>query len=227
MRASAHLRACQEIAFAHSAAVGFPLGWYEAHRRFWVLRRIRFVVRGEARYGDALTYTTRVVGARRVLARRRTTVVRGDGASIATCVADWIFTRDGAEAVRIADELVAAFPAFATPIAPMPLDDPAPPEDAHRESVRLRTTDLDDMRHANHTVYVDLIDDAVARAGGVDSTTAYPRTYDLLYHAAAAAHDPLSDAVWRAPGAWHYRLARADGAPIMHGRLTPEEPPDG
>ena len=36
MRASAHLRACQETAFAHSEAVGFPLAWYEQNRFFWI-----------------------------------------------------------------------------------------------------------------------------------------------------------------------------------------------
>jgi acyl-CoA thioesterase FadM len=226
MRASAHLRACQEIAFAHSEAVGFPLTWYERNRLFWILRRIKFVVHHAARYGNGLTYTTRVLGARRMFARRRTTAFRAsDRVTVATCIADWIFTRDGAETVRIDETFMRAFPAFAQPITPMPLAEIAAPAHAARRTVTFRTTDLDDMRHANHPVYVDLFDDAITRAGAgsADPVNAHPRTYDLLYHSAATAEDALQDAAWTADGAWLYRLERADGALLMHGRLAPEE----
>jgi acyl-CoA thioesterase FadM len=228
MRASAHLRACQEIAFAHSETVGLPLTWYEHNRFFWILRRIRLVLHHPARYGHALTYTTHVQGARRVLARRRTTVRReSDAATVATCIADWIFTSDGTRAIRIDDALVRAFPAFSEPIAPIPLDDVAAPVGAARRSVAFRTTDLDAMRHANHTVYMDLCDDAITRAGtsATDAVTTHPRTYDLLYHSAATADDALVDVAWTTTDAWHYRLERADGTLVLHGRLAPGEGP--
>jgi acyl-CoA thioesterase FadM len=226
MRASAHLRACQEIAFAHSEAVGFALAWYEQHRFFWILRRIRFATHHAARYGHALTYTTRVLGARRVFARRKTTARReSDGVTVATCIADWIFTREGAAINRIDEGLARAFPSFAEPITPMPLEEVAAPADAARRTLTFRTTDLDDMRHANHTAYVDVLDDAIARADGVGSgaetSDARTRTYDLLYHSAATADDVLVDRTWRAECTWHYRLERSDGALLLHGRVTP------
>jgi acyl-CoA thioester hydrolase len=226
MRASAHLRACQETAFAHSEAVGFPLAWYEQHRFFWILRRIRFIVHHPARYGHALTYTTRVLGARRVFARRKTTARRdSDGVTVASCVADWIFTRDGAQIMRIDEGLARAFPAFAESITALPLEEIGAPTDAVRRALTFRTTDLDDMRHANHTVYVDLVDDAIERAGAASSgaANAAPRTYDLLYHSAATADDALVDVVWNTDNVWHYRLERVDGALLLHGRLAPGE----
>jgi acyl-CoA thioesterase FadM len=242
MRASAHLRACQEIAFAHSEAVGFPLSWYEQHRFFWILRRIRLVLHQPARYGHALTYTTRVQGARKVFARRKTTARREpEGVDVATCIADWIFTRGGAQAVRIDDALVRAFPAFAQSIAPAPLAEMAAPPSAARRAVAFRATDLDDMRHANHAVYIDLFDDAITRAGtggltadgtGVvgtadagDAANAHPRTYDLLYRGAATAVEALVDVAWDAAGIWHYRLERSNGSLVLHGRLAAEEAP--
>src|SRR5574341_448232 len=95
VRASVYMRLFQELAFAHSAALGFPLAWYERHRLFWLLRRVNLVVLAPARFGDALLCTTRVAGARRVMARRINTARRADGSLIAAAMADWIFTQEG------------------------------------------------------------------------------------------------------------------------------------
>jgi len=51
-RASTYLRYLQDLAFAHSAALGYPLSWYETHRLFWLMRRIHLVVSSGARYGE-------------------------------------------------------------------------------------------------------------------------------------------------------------------------------
>jgi acyl-CoA thioesterase FadM len=226
VRASVHLRWFQEIAFGHSAALGFPLSWYEAHRLFWVVRRVHLIVHAPVRYGETLVCTTRVAGARRILSRRLSDARRRGGAPVATCVTDWVFTADGTAAVRIADELATAFPAMRRAMAPLPLAEPPAP--AHpRASVRPRLSDLDAMGHVNHPTYVDLLDDAVVRAGGGEAAAAHPRTYDLLHHAGAAAHDELRDVAWPAADAWHYRLERADGRRLLHGRLAPGERPPG
>ncbi|MDR7456483.1 MAG: acyl-[acyl-carrier-protein] thioesterase [Armatimonadota bacterium] len=226
VRAAVHLRWFQEIAFGHSAVLGFPLSWYEAHRLFWVVRRVHLVVHAPARYGETLVCTTRVAGARRVMSRRASEARRTGGALVAACVTDWVFTADGAAAVRIADELATAFPAMRRAVAPLPLEEPPAPG-GPRASVRPRLSDLDAMGHVNHPAYVDLLDDAVARAGGGQVVAAHPRTYDLLHHAAAAAHDDLRDLAWPADGAWHYRLERADGRLLLHGRLAAGERPAG
>jgi acyl-CoA thioesterase FadM len=226
VRASAHLQLFQEIAFGHSAACGFPLTWYEARRLFWVTRRVHLAIHVRAQYGELLTYTTRLAGARRVMARRVNTATRtSDNALVATCLTDWVFTRDGAAAVRIHDGLVAAFPAMSRPVAPIALDDPAPPPTAAHTAVHVRASDLDGVGHVNHPVYVDLLDDAVIRAGGEGSVTAHPRTYEVQYHAAIQPGDALRDVAWEDGGRWRYRLERADGSLVLHGRLSPGEIP--
>ncbi|MDR7543242.1 MAG: acyl-[acyl-carrier-protein] thioesterase [Armatimonadota bacterium] len=224
VRAAAHLQLFQEIAFSLSAACGFPLAWYEARRLFWVTRRVHLVVHLRAQYGERLTYTTRLVGARRVLARRINTATRtSDNALVATCLTDWVFTRDGTAAVRIDQGLVAAFPAMSRPVAPIALDDPTPPPTMAYAPVHIRASDLDGVGHVNHPVYVDLLDDAVIRGGGGRSVAAHPRTYAVQYHAATQPGDPLRDAAWEDGGGWRYRLERADGSLVLHGQLSPEE----
>ncbi|MDR7483917.1 MAG: thioesterase [Armatimonadota bacterium] len=221
LRASVHMRLVQEIAFGHSAALGFPLAWYEQHRTFWLVRRVHLVVHAPARYGDALDYTTRVLGARKVLARRLNTARRaGDGTPVATAVVDWILTREGIAPVRIPEEMARAFPAMQQPIAPIPLDEAAPPISAEASPLWIRAGDVDALGHANNAAYLDLFDDAVVRAGGQRVIEAHPRTYDLLYHAAAESGAALRDRAWSETGLWHYRLERPDGTLLLHGRLV-------
>lgn len=221
LRASVHMRLMQELAFAHSAALGFPLAWYEQHRLFWLVRRVNLVVQAPAGYGDALVYTTRVVGARRILARRLNTVRRSDdGAWVATALVDWIFTENGTTPVRVPETLTSAFPAMTQSVAPIPLEEQRPPSGATRSSLWIRASDVDAMEHANNAVYLDLLDDAVVRAGGAASVGAHPRTYDLQYNAAAPVSVDLRDLAWHEDGLWHYRLEAAGGDLLLHGRLA-------
>jgi acyl-ACP thioesterase len=85
--------------------------------------------------------------------------------------------------------------------------------------VHVRVADLDGVNHVNHTVYADLLDDAVARAGGAEAIRAHPRTYDLQYKTGIRPGDEIREAAWRADGVWCYRIERGDGHLVMHGRL--------
>ncbi len=218
-RASTYLRYLQELAFAHSAALGYPLSWYETQRLFWLMRRVHLVVHSGARYGEDLLCTTQVLGMRRVLARRRNTVRRADGAPVAEAVADWIFTHDGAALARVPDDFAAAFPSLEEALVPSSLAERPAPTQAAWESVHIRASDADAMGHANHTVYIDLLDDAVTRAGGAEAVAGHPRAYDLQYHAPAAAGAVLRDVAWREADLWSYRLEAPEGRLIVHGRL--------
>ncbi|MGH2404818.1 MAG: acyl-ACP thioesterase domain-containing protein [bacterium] len=221
VRASAYLRYLQELAFAHSAALGYPLTWYETNRLFWLVRRVQMLVHAPARYGDALTGTTQVVGMRRILARRRNTIRRtSDGTPLATVVVDWIFTHEGVSTARIPHEFVSAFPSLEATLAPAPpLEETHPPEQARSTMQRIRASDCDAMGHANNAVYLDLLDDAIIRAGGGAALQRYPRIYDLQYHAAANAGAELRDVAWFNDDVWHYRLESPDGALYLYGRL--------
>ena len=223
-RASVYLRYLQELAFAHSAALGYPLSWYEANRLFWLVRRIHLVVHQPAGYGADLLCTTQVVGMRRVMARRHNTIERTGGAPVATAVVDWILTQNGEAPVRVPDEFAAAFPTSEGAVAPSTLQESYPPSGSAPAPLRIRASDADAMGHANHTVYLDLLDDAVIRAGGDTAVTAYPRTYDLQYNAAAPSGADLRDLAWCDGGTWYYRLEAPSGALHLHARLVGASP---
>jgi acyl-CoA thioester hydrolase len=218
-RASTYLRYLQELAFAHSAALGYPLSWYETQRLFWLMRRVHLAVYDGARYGEDLRCTTQVVGMRRVLARRRNWVERASGERVAEAAADWIFTREGVAMARIPDDFVAAFPALEMAVVPSALPDRHPPSGASYTTLRLRAGDEDAMGHANHAVYLDLLDDAVSGAGGAAAVAMYPRAYEVQYHAAARSGVPLRHLAWPEAVRWHYRLESPDGRLFLYGRL--------
>ena len=210
--AAVHLRYLQELAFAHSAALGYPLTRYETERLFWLVRRIHLTVHAPARYGQDLLATTQVVGMRRVLARRHNTVRRErDGTLLATADVDWILTADCVAPTRIPDEMAARFPSQGEAIVSSPLQERQPPTSIATISLRIRTSDVDAMGHANHPVYLDFLEDAVTRTGGGAALAAHPRIYELQYHAAARAGAELRDVAWQDQGWWHYRLEDAGG----------------
>src|SRR3990172_5448043 len=187
VHAGVYMRYVQDLAFAHSAALGYPLAWYETHRLFWLVRRVHLTVHTPARYGEDLSAATQGVGMRGVRARRGNEIRRaGDDAVVASAVVDWIFTQQGTTPIRVPDDFASAFPGFAKPIAPLPLPEVAVPRGSVWSALRVRASDTDAMEHANNAVYVDLLDDAVRRGGGSAALAAHPRTYDLPYHAAPA-----------------------------------------
>jgi acyl-ACP thioesterase len=157
------------------------------------------------------------------MARRHNTVQRADGAPVATAVVDWILTENGEAPVRVPEEFAAAFPTSEGAVAPSTLQESHPPSGSARAPLRIRASDADAMGHANHTVYLDLLDDAVIRAGGA-AATAHPRTYDLQYDAAAATGAELCDLAWQEAGLWHYRLETPGGALHLHARLVGASP---
>jgi hypothetical protein len=158
---------------------------------------------------------------RRVLARRCNVVERADGTRVAEAIADWIFTRDGVTMARIPGDFVKAFPSLQDTVAPLALQERPAPAGAGRTLVHIRHSDADAMGHANHPVFVDVLDDAVTRAGGAQAVAALPRTYDMQHDAAAEAGAELRDVAWRDNGVWWYRLEAPGSRLVAHGRLVP------
>ena len=73
------LRYAQDLAWFHSAARGFERAWYAERGLTWLVRAAEVEVLAPVAVGDELVGTTRVVGWRRVWARRRTDFVDAGG----------------------------------------------------------------------------------------------------------------------------------------------------
>jgi acyl-CoA thioesterase FadM len=221
LRGSALLGYVQDVAWRHSEALGFPRDWYGEKSVAWLVRAVEARILAPIPDGETVAVTTRLTGYRKVMARRETEVTGPAGEQWAVILIDWAMT-DGRTPVRIPAEFEHAPIDGPGPFAPVRVDLPPSPPDATllRFSPRLR--ELDPMNHANNSVYLDWLDEAVAAAGadGDAATAALPRTYRLEYLRPAEPGAALVSAAWRDGPGWAYRLADADGADLLRGRLT-------
>jgi Fur family ferric uptake transcriptional regulator len=219
-RASAQLRAMQDVAWAHAADAGFDLPWYRARGRFWLVRCLDLAILQPVGPGTVLNVSTEVVAMRRIWARRESDCVTEDGTLVAHGLVDWVMTTDAGAPARIPAELLAVFggrdqlqPAHVAPATPSP--------DAAEWRFGVAQRDLDPMGHANNAVYIDWVDEAVARAGGAADLEATPRRYRLEYLLPASPGTPLLARTWRLDGAWRVRFDTAEGAELLRARLEP------
>ena len=222
LRGSALMGYVQDVAWHHSEALGFSRDWYRQKGVAWLVRAVEARVIAPIPDGETVAVTTRLTGYRKVMARRETEVTGPAGEQWAVVLIDWAMT-DGRTPVRIPAEFEHAPIDGPGPFAPVRVDLPPSPPDATllRFSPRLR--ELDPMNHANNSVYLDWLDEAVAAAGadGDAATAALPRTYRLEYLRPAEPGAALVSTVWRHGPGWAYRLADADGADLLRGRLDP------
>jgi len=227
LRTSAVLRYAQDLAWYHSARRGFDRAWYAERGLTWLVRAAEVGVEGSVRVGDELTGTTRVVGWRRVWARRRTDFVDADGVLVAWTHIDWVLLDERGAPTRIPTDF-AGFGAgdvtFA--LARVALDEP-PPE-AHGATFTVRPQELDPMDHANNAVYADWLEERVIDAGGDDgiaATRAIPRLARLEYARAAERGATVAGTAWRdsATGGtgWSCRIDELDGTALLRARLEP------
>jgi acyl-CoA thioesterase FadM len=221
LRGSALLGYVQDVAWRHSEALGFPRDWYGEKSVAWLVRAVEARILAPIPDGETVAVTTRLTGYRKVMARRETQVTGPADELWAVVLIDWAMT-DGRTPVRIPAEFEHAPIDGPGPFAPVRVDLPPSPPDATllRFSPRLR--ELDPMNHANNSVYLDWLDEAVAAAGadGDAATAALPRTYRLEYLRPAEPGAALVSTAWRDGPGWAYRLADADGADLLRGRLT-------
>jgi len=194
-RSATILRYAAETAFAHSAAVGFPLSWYLTHGLFWLVRDARVDLAVPVEHAATLEVTTQVVGVRRVWARRVNAVRVAAGGRVGTVTMDWILTDTNGRPVRIPPSMLAAFP-----IPPGDLHriqeeaTPIPPIGALTGRHRVFAHECDPRGHMNNAVYLDLFDDALA-ALGIDPQ-ARPVSYTLEYLRSARSGETVEYAAW-------------------------------
>jgi acyl-CoA thioesterase FadM len=219
LRTSVLLRYAQDLAWFHSATAGFDRAWYVERGLTWLVRAAEVGVEAPVQTGTELVGTTRVVGWRRVWARRRTDFVDPDGALVGWTHIDWVLLDRRGAPTRIPPEFDAALGA---PLATFPLarvDLGETPPDALERIVRVRPQELDPMAHANNAVYADWLDEAVISAGDEPAVRAIPRLARLEYARAAEPGADLRALTWRVDDGWSYRLVGPAGQDLLRARL--------
>jgi acyl-ACP thioesterase len=221
-RASAHLRAMQDVAWAHSTSAGFDLPWYRAQGRFWLVRCLVLDVLRPVEPGIVLAVSTEVVAMRRIWARRESDFVAPGGALVAHGLADWVMTTAAGAPARIPDGLLLLF-GGTDRLEPAHVPPAHPPADAAALALRVAPRDLDPMGHANNAVYVDWIDEAVLRAGGAADVEHTPRRYRLEYLLPAAPDAAIVALTWRIGSGWACQLSTPEGTVLLRARLESVE----
>jgi acyl-ACP thioesterase len=217
------LRYAQDLAWLHSAALGFGRDWYAEHRLTWLVRAAELAVVGSVGVGSALTGTTQVVGFRRVWSRRRSEFHAPDGSLVAWVHIDWVLIDGRGAPTRIPASIESVFGTglVAQTVTLGRVTPGDPPADAHRLAIAVRPQELDPMDHVNNAVYADWLDEAVITAGDPDATRAIPRHVAIEYAAAAAPGQALEARTWPIDGGWAMRLASAaDGSDVVRATLA-------
>ena len=220
LRTSVLLRYAQDLAWYHSAQRGFDRAWYRERGLTWLARAAEVSIEGPMQVGDELTGTTRVVGWRRVWARRRTDFVDGAGALVAWTHVDWVLldARGAPTRVPIDFQPVFGAPDAPFPLARVPLSEP--PADAATSRFPVRPQELDPMDHVNNAVYADWLDEQVIAAGGLADVRAIPRLARLEYARAAEADSEVEAVTWGdESGGWSCRIADTAGTELLRARL--------
>jgi acyl-ACP thioesterase len=223
LRTSVVLRYAQDLAWYHSAERGFERAWYDARGIGWLVRAAEVGVVAPVGVGASLTGTTRVVGWRRVWARRRTDFHDASGALVAWTHIDWVLLDARGAPTRIPPE----FAVFGAPDATFPLARVTlsePPPDADRATFTVRPQELDPMDHANNAVYADWLEERIIRAGGgagVEVVRRLPRLARLEYARAAERDATVVATTWSDDDAtgWSCRLDATDGTALLRARL--------
>lgn len=224
VRTSVLLRYTQDLAAYHSAARGFGRDWYAERGITWLVRAAEVAPLESIQVGAELIGTTRVVGWRRVWARRRTEFHDSDGRLVAWVHIDWVLLDARGAPTRIPKEFDAVFGAPAANFGLARVGLGNPPAGAAQTTFAVRPQELDPMDHVNNGVYADWVDEAVLLAGGAAAVRAIPRLARLDYARAAEPGASLTADAWADEGAWSCRVIDAAGGDLLRARLEPLAP---
>jgi acyl-CoA thioesterase FadM len=195
-RASAYLRYAQDVAWIHSERLGFDRAWYDARSVIWVVRAISLDILAPSVTADVLSVRTRVLGFRRVWARRETDMRRPDGSLVALARTDWVMIDLRGMPTRVPEAITSRFhaPPGSGPLEPIRLVRASTPADASGIGLRVRPQEVDPQEHVNNAVWIDWVDEGIARAAG--EPPAGPRRYVLEYVASATLGAYLVVSAW-------------------------------
>lgn len=221
LRTSVLLRYAQDVSWRHSSSRGFDRAWYAERGLTWLVRAAEVAVLAPIVVGDDLVGTTRVIGWRRVWARRLTEFRDSAGNLVGSTRIDWVILDARGAPTRIPAEFEPVFGAAAADfrLGRVPLDQP--PAEARRVRFEVRPQELDPMAHVNNAVYADWLEEAVIAAGAGGAPRSLPRLARLEYAAAADAGAQLSGDVWRSGDVWSFLLRDTAGRELLRARLEP------
>jgi acyl-ACP thioesterase len=219
LRTSGFMRYAQDLAWQHSADLGFGRAWYAERGLTWLVRAAELVITAAPEMGTEISARTAIVGIRRVFARRRGEFLLADGTPAGWVHTDWVLIDARGALTRIPAIFPETFGGaeLMGSVGRIPLP-PTPPDAVHRRFA-VRPHELDPMDHANNAVYLDWLEESILAASADPAearaaTGDLPRRYRMEYALAVEAGAQLDDAAWRADdGTWSYRLAGADGGP--------------
>ena len=209
---SGYVRYAQDVAWQHSDARGFDRTWYDARRVQWLVRWVEVELVSPARFGSTVAVSTRVIGGRRALARRRTEVRAESGELHAVVLTDWILLGESGRPARVPAESVRC-----SRTARHSRRDASPSANNRRTrpslELRVRPQDLDPMRHVNNARYLDFVDEVL---GGPDPGA---RRYTLEFLRPAAPDEILTASAWRAGVAWSVSIAGAPADQVLRAMV--------
>src|SRR3954470_7144564 len=138
---SGYVRYAQDVAWQHSDARGFDRAWYAARHLLLLVRWVELELVSPAKFGSTVVVSTRVTGARRALARRRTDVRSESGELHAVVLTDWILLGGKGRPARVPADISDAFSDGQT-FAPGRVTIGPRPADATEVELRVRPQDL-------------------------------------------------------------------------------------
>jgi acyl-CoA thioesterase FadM len=231
LRTSGFMRYAQDLAWQHSADLGFGREWYAERGLTWLVRAAELWIVASPPMGTTVTARTAIAGMRRISARRRGEFHLEDGTPAGWVHTDWVLIDARGALIRIPSVFPEMFGGREDmgAVGRVPLA--ATPSTAVHRRFAVRPHELDPMAHANNAIYLDWLEEAVlaaASASGADSSdvdpperliTSVPRHYRMEYAVAVEAGAELDSAAWPTDGIWRYRLAGTDGVDRYRAEL--------
>ena len=226
LRTSGYMRYAQDVAWRHSDALSFGREWYAARALTWLVRAAELAILADVPMGTTLTAQTRVVGMRRVFARRRGEFRLPDGTLAGWVHTDWVMIDGRGALTRIppifgdmfgGDSMTGQVGRVALPPAP---------DAARVRRFAVRPHELDPLDHVNNAVYLDWLEEAILDASpdgeGAAAIAARPRHYRLEFAMAAAAGAEIESSAWAGDGGWSQRVVyAATGTDLFRARVEP------
>jgi acyl-CoA thioesterase FadM len=208
-----------DCAWLHSMALGIDRAWYQEQGVSMLVRATMLeVLRPIPTYAE-VNVSTRVVGWRRVSARRESEVRDASGELLARGEIDWVIVNERGMPCRFPPGFQEIFGGPNEPFEMHRVALPEVPAEAHEARFHVRRRDLDPWDHVNNSVYIDYFEEALERAGRAELVAALPRRYTLDFAGSAGHGDALVGRAWPVEGNWFYSLARDDGTELLRARL--------